>query len=135
MPLNEDILGFSNRCYKGAMESAVTRQLPPDLRIRLLTAPCFIATKLEAFKGRARGDFLRSHDLEDVVSVVDGRATLPDEVRHERPDLRAYLRSEIEVLLVNPGFTDALPGFLLPDAASQSRVDIVLRRLKELASG
>jgi hypothetical protein len=37
-------------------------------------------------------------------------------------------------LLTAPGFLDALPGYLLPDAASQSRIDIVLRRLEELAS-
>jgi hypothetical protein len=32
-----------------------------------------------------------------------------------------------------PGFVDVLPGFLLPDAASQSRIGIVLRRLQDLA--
>jgi hypothetical protein len=40
---------------------------------------------------------------------------------------------EIAKLLANPGFIDALPGFLLPDAASQSRIGIVLDRLQNLA--
>src|SRR5437870_5887502 len=32
MPLNEEILGFSNRWYKAAMEAAQERELEPGLR-------------------------------------------------------------------------------------------------------
>ncbi len=38
-------------------------------------------TKLEAFRGRGQGNFLFSHDLEDLMAVVDGRASLLDECR------------------------------------------------------
>ena len=134
MPLDEKILGFSNRWYKAAMGASVTRKLRDDLEIRMVTAPYFVATKLEAFKGRGRGDFLGSHDLEDVVSVVDGRETLSTEVRGAEKELREYVRREIAKLLANPGFIDALPGFLLPDSASQLRIGIVLGRLQNLAS-
>jgi len=56
MPLDEKILGFSNRWYRAAMESSVTERLSDDLEIRIVTGPFFVATKLEAFKGRGRGD-------------------------------------------------------------------------------
>jgi len=46
--------------------------------------------------------------------------------------LRAYLRAEIKALMTAPGFLEALPGYLLPDAASQSRIHMVLQRLEEL---
>jgi hypothetical protein len=85
-------------------------------------------------RGRGRGDFLGSHDLEDVVSVVDGRETLSTEVRDAGPVLSEYVRREIAKLLANAGLIDALPGFLLPDSASQSRIGIVLARLQNLAS-
>jgi hypothetical protein len=134
MPLDESILGFSNRWYKAATKASVNKKLRGDLEIRMVTAPYFVATKLEAFNGRGGGDFLGSHDLEDVVSVVDGRETLSAEVRDAGADLREYVRREIAKLLTNPGFIDALPGFLLPDAASQSRMGIVLGRLRDLAS-
>jgi hypothetical protein len=39
MPLDEKILGFSNRWYKPAMDSAVVHELEPDLRITRLPAP------------------------------------------------------------------------------------------------
>ena len=134
MPLDENILGFSNRWYKAAIEASVRKRLRDDLEIRMVTAPYFIATKLEAFKGRGGADFLRSHDLEDVVSVVDGRETLSDEVRDAGADLSRYVCRETTKLLANSAFIDALPGFLLPDAASQARIGIVLGRLRELAS-
>jgi hypothetical protein len=134
MPLDEKILGFSNRWYRAAMKFSVTQRLSDDLEIRVVTGPFFIATKLEAFKGRGKGDFFGSRDLEDLISVVDGRATLFTEVRAGAAELRAYLGAEIKGLLATPGFLDALPGYLLPDAASQSRISVVLRRLEALAS-
>jgi hypothetical protein len=134
MVLDENILGFSNRWYRAATEVSERKKLRDDLEIRMLTAPYFVATKLEAFKGRGRGDFPGSHDLEDVVSVVDGRETLSVEVRTAGIDLREYVRREIANLLADARFIDALPGFLLPDAASQLRIGIVLGRLRDLAS-
>ena len=134
MPLDEKILGFSNRWYKAAMKSSVTQKLSASLEIRVVTAPLFIATKLEAFKGRGKGDFFGSHDLEDVVSIVDGRAALLTEVRTGENDLCTYIRAEIKSLLATRRFLDALPGYLLPDTASQARIGIVLERLKDLAS-
>jgi predicted nucleotidyltransferase len=80
MPLDERILGFSNRWYLVAMEAATTHQLFRDLEIRIVTAPYLLATKIEAFKGRSRGDFLASHDLEDLIFVIDGRSIIVEEV-------------------------------------------------------
>ena len=132
MPLDEKILGFSNRWYRSAMEVAVTRRLSDNLEIRMVTAPFFLATKLEAFKGRGK-DLFGSRDLEDLISVIDGRSETVTEVRAQTPELQQYIRIEISRLLARQGFLDALPGYLLPDAASQSRVRIVLERLEELA--
>ena len=133
MPLDEKILGFSNRWYRAAMEVAVARRLLDDLEIRMVTAPFFLATKLEAFKGRGKGDLFGSRDLEDLISIIDGRSTTVAEVRAQTPELQKYIRIEISRLLARQGFLDALPGYLLPDAASQSRVSTVLARLEELA--
>jgi predicted nucleotidyltransferase len=130
MPLDERILGFSNRWYAAALESPIAKRLLTDLEIRIVTAPLFVATKLEAFKGRGNGDYLESHDLEDLVAVVDGRESLVAEVRAEREELRAYIQNEIGGLLANGRFVDALPGYLFPDAASQARIALVLEHWK-----
>jgi predicted nucleotidyltransferase len=134
MPLDEKILGFSNRWYRDAIETPEIRRLSQDLEIRVVTAPFFIATKLEAYKGRGQGDFLASHDLEDLIAVVDGRAELIAELQTASDQLRVYVRSEIKTLLDARGFRDALPGYLYPDAASQARMSIIMERLQALAS-
>ena len=85
MPVSEMVLGFSNRWYESAMREAVAVQLEKGLEIRLVSPAHFVATKLEAFEDRGRGDYLESHDLEDVLSVVDGR---PSSLNSRRPSLR-----------------------------------------------
>ncbi|MCB9383092.1 MAG: hypothetical protein H6509_00645 [Bryobacterales bacterium] len=134
MPLDEKILGFSNRWYQAAMKSAVTHELTPDLAVRVVAAPYFVATKLEAFYGRGRGDFFSSHDLEDLIFVLDGRASIVDEIREQPSALRDFLSAGIGELLATPPFIDALPGYLRPDAASQARLPVLLSRLRALTS-
>lgn len=45
MPLDESILGFSNRWYPYALESAWSYLLAPTLAINVIGAPAFLATK------------------------------------------------------------------------------------------
>jgi predicted nucleotidyltransferase len=132
MPLNETILGFSNRWYESAHRSAQDYELETDLHIRVVTPPYFCATKIEAFRGRGNGDY-RSSDLEDLVTVVDGRSELLKELQAAPDDVRSYVAEAIGQLLRTDEFTDALPGYLLGDAASQSRINIVLERLNEIS--
>lgn len=132
MPTREDILGFTNRWYADAMRGAGEADLGSGVTIRLVTAPYFVATKLEAFRARGSDDYLTSHDLEDVVAVVDGRAELVGEVRSSDASLRGYLADVIAVLLENEEFIDALPGLLSGDAASQARLPLLTWRLHEI---
>jgi hypothetical protein len=90
-----------------------------------VTAVYFCATKLEAFAGRGKNDYQLSHDLEDLMAVVDGRAELVEEIRDGVENVRAYIAAEIRKLLAIRKFLDALPGYLLPDPASQARVSIL----------
>jgi predicted nucleotidyltransferase len=133
MPLDEKILGFSNRWYRAAMEEARVYDLDNDLQIRAVTAPFFCATKLEAFRGRGGGDYVLSHDLEDLVTVVDGRPELLEDLKSTREDVHAYIAESVKELLQDSHFLDALPGYLMPDEANQSRIRILLKRLSEIA--
>jgi predicted nucleotidyltransferase len=134
MPLDEGVLGFSNRWYESAIATAEMYEIAEDLWIRVVNAPYFYATKLEAFKGRGAGDFVASHDLEDLITVVDGRPQLLDELQAAHADVRAYIARETTTLLDSRQFLDALPGFLLPDAASQARVAGIMKTLNQIAA-
>jgi hypothetical protein len=133
MPLDEKILGFSNRWYRDAMQAAVAVTISENLKVRAITAPYFLGTKLEAFHGRGQQDYFASHDLEDLIAVVDGRGALLDEAAAAPETLRKFIGNAVHALLGEPRFQDALPGYLLPNAASQARIPLLLRRLKDLA--
>jgi hypothetical protein len=72
---DETILGFSNRWYKPAIDAAAIVALD-GFELRVVTTPYFIGTKLEAFRGRGKGDLYASSDLEDIITVLDGRPRL-----------------------------------------------------------
>jgi predicted nucleotidyltransferase len=130
MPTDPSILGFTNRWYSPALACARKFEIG-KYEIRVITAPYFLATKLEAFHGRGKNDF-SSHDLEDIVTVIDGRPELVEEVHAAPVDLQRYLSNDFKALLSNRNFLDALPGHLLPDMVSQQRASLVLGRIKQL---
>ncbi len=138
MPTVKDILGFANRWYPLALETAQPVVLPSGTRIKLITAPLFIGTKLEAFKDRgkdARGkpDYLGSHDLEDIITVVDRRPELLQDCRAARPELRDYLSAEFTALFSDPEFEQALSGHLPGDSFSQQRARPLAQTLRDLS--
>jgi predicted nucleotidyltransferase len=133
MPTRDGILGSVNRWFAAAMRDATEIDLGHDVTIRLISAQCFVATKLEAFRGRGGDDYRLSHDLEDVIAIVDGRAGLGDEIRASAPELRDYLAEAISTLLGTEAFREALPGYLPGDAASQARLPLLLERLARIA--
>lgn len=134
MPTDKSILGFANRWYPLAIAYANYFELDAQNTIRLIAAPFFIATKLEAFEDRGKSDLLLSHDMEDIVTVIDGRPTLIDEMRQTPAELQAYIAEKFSVLIQNEDFLSALQGYLPGDLASQSRLPLLERRLNDLAS-
>jgi len=130
MPTNEAILGFSSPWYTGAIKTAERTDIG-GIEICVISAPYFLATKLVAFKSRGRGDFLTSHDIEDVIAVVDGRQSLPDEVMAADETVKAFIQTEIKMLLSNDNFLSALPGLVL----DTGRDAIVRERLTTITNG
>jgi predicted nucleotidyltransferase len=134
MPTLAAVLGFSNRWYPYALQSAEVIVLPSDISIRLISAPMFLATKLEAFAGRGNDDYLFSHDLGDLLALVDGRDALVAECAISTTELKIYLRDKLDALMAKPAFIQALPGHLPGDAASQERVPDLVEKLRQLSS-
>lgn len=126
MPDDETILGFSNRWYAKGIETAVETALEETLVIRRLTPPLFIATKLEAYRGRGKDDLLGSRDAEDILSLVDGRQELVEDITREEPEIRNYIATQIGALLVDPNFEHFLAGNIRGPAG---RADVVYDRL------
>jgi len=134
MPTDERILGFGNRWFTEAIRTAVSIDLPSgEHAIQLVTPPLFLATKLEAFRTRGQGDFIASHDIEDIVTVVDGRPEIVGEVHASAPEVRAYIGNEIRGLLRSAEFVQSLPAHVPGDDASQARVPLIREQLRRLS--
>ncbi len=132
MPIDERILGFSNRWFKSALSHSLT--IPFEgLELRVVTPAYFLATKLAALKGRAKGDFYASKDLEDVITLIDGRTTVAAEVHAAPANVRRYVSAEIRKLLANREFVNAIAGHLPGDAISQARIPRMVNALRSLS--
>lgn len=126
MPDDAAILGFSNRWYAKGIETAVSATLEEGLEIRHLTPPLFVATKLEAYRGRGGGDLIGSRDAEDILLLVDGREELVEEIAAAAPEIRAYIAEQTTTLLADSNFEHFLEGNVRGPAG---RTDIVYERL------
>jgi predicted nucleotidyltransferase len=117
MPVDPTVLGFTNRWYATAVADPMDFDLAADLRIRIPTAPAFLATKLEAYRNRGNGDLLGSPDLEDVITVIAGRPAVVAEIREVAAELQTWLQEAVRELMDEPDFDYALQG-ALPDATN-----------------
>jgi predicted nucleotidyltransferase len=133
MPDDEQVLGFTNIWYKEALALATSYVLAPNINIKLLTAPYFVATKLEAYKGRGNHDLLSSSDIEDILSVFDGREELIREMQQASAELKTYLATEITQLLNHNDINFAVQAAAQGDSGRQqlifARLDLVTRLL------
>lgn len=132
MPPSQAILGWRSLWLSAGLKTAVPMDADHPL-VRIVTPPYYIATKLEAFHGRGDDDFMGSQDLEDVITLINGRDTLTAEIEKSPVPLRRYLAEAIERFLADRRFLDALPGHLGFGDADQGRVETVLARLREIA--
>ncbi|MBS76175.1 hypothetical protein [Variovorax sp.] len=130
MPVEPEVLGFSNRWYPYAVETAEPTDLGAGITIRLVSAVGFVATKLEAFAGRGGGDYLSSHDIEDVLNIVDGREELAKELSTAPAEIQHAVGAAFSGLLSDPNFANVLPGML----AEPERAELVTQRIKAMCA-
>lgn len=133
MPTNPALLGFGSVWYQEALEAARPHVLPSGQSIRMTTAPYFLACKFAAFDSRGKGDFLMSHDMEDIVAVLDGRPEVGEETAQVSDNLQHHLVGRFQELLSDRRFRQALSGHMPGDEASQAKVPIILARIQHIA--
>ena len=132
MPTNEKILGFSNRWYIPAMRHARRAEVH-GARFWTITAPYFLGTKFEAFHGRGKNNFLSSHDMEDIITVLDGCEGIVEEIAKAEGDIVEYLSEHARTLLEKDPVEYVITGHLPPDPASQGRAHIVREKLRRIS--
>lgn len=128
MPTNEEILGFSNQWYPLAAETAWTTELPQGSKIRVISAPCFIAAKLEAFLDPNREgslDVFTSRDFADILRVTDAREELGTELAQAPENLQGFVSQSIETVMALNYFEESISDYV-----GEGRDLITLERLR-----
>ncbi|MFZ2308195.1 MAG: hypothetical protein WAW73_06015 [Rhodoferax sp.] len=131
VPLDEKVLGFANPWYRVGFEAAMSVELAGGLLLRHLSAPHFLATKFEAFKNRGQNDVYLSHDLEDIMTVMEGRAVVVQELTAADKAILQHVGQAVAALLELPAFHNALPG-LLSDPEREQTVKTRLMQIAQL---
>lgn len=130
MPADPAVLGFSNSWYPVAIQTAQRYRFVSGQEINLISAPCFLATKFEAFDSPTRedhGDILASRDFEDIIALIDGRSALPSETQNTVPPLKAYLNRRFVKLMSEPSWMEGVEAHLDP-----GRLEIVICRIQAI---
>lgn len=133
LPTEGRVFGFENAWYDYAVGSAVRYPLAEDLEIRIVSAPAFLATKWDAFEDRGGGDPYGSDDIEDIVTVVAGRAEVVEEIRAADEAARRYVADQTRRFIERGATPDVIAG-ALPDArVVPGMVRAVEQRFVEIA--
>jgi len=130
MPTDEAALGFSNKWYKRGFASLISYQIDERTSVNIFSPPHFIASKLEAFKGRGKNNGITSHDFEDIVFVLDNRKSIWQELSETEEDLKKYLSTEWQQILQNKNLEEWLSVHLEYKTATQ-RAQFILKMLKQ----
>lgn len=130
MPIDKSVLGFGSSWFQYAYKNAEKMDLPSGKTVLLVKAPEFLACKFSAFAIRGDNDYLMSKDIQDIVSVIDGRPETVDEIKTCQKALKKYLIQELSILSKNRDFGNLLPGVL--DRGSQNRVPIIRKRIDSI---
>ncbi len=133
MPTEGAQLGLNTAWFKEALATATEQQFE-NVRLKLVSPVGFLATKYVAFLDRGDDDYYASHDLEDFVTVIDGRENIAAEIDRAPTELRGYVVEALIALTSTPEFDEALAGQIPPDRASQQRLPKLREKLRNIAS-
>lgn len=132
MPTRGEPLGLNTQWFKEVLEYALVIDYAKT-KLKVVSPVGFLVTKYLTFSERGEGDYYNSHDLEDFITVIDGRENIVSEVNSAPMHLREYLIEGIAKLLKTPSFIEALPAYLPFDSASQQRLPFLKAKLEEIA--
>ena len=123
-------LGPANKWYKIGFEDLWTVKAINE-SIKIFKAPCYLATKFEAFNDRGEQNHRTSHDFEDIIYVIDNRINIVDEIAKTDERIKVFLISEVIKILGSPYFKDILSVYLHPLIAEE-RYPLLLEKFMDI---
>ena len=129
MPAEDGPLGPSNRWYKVGFQNLWSTKVK-NQEIRILSAPCFLATKFEAFKNRGT-DYRTSYDFEDIIYVLDNRTTIVDEIEIDFPEIKQFLKEEFKRIYTDLSFEEIITCHIHP-LIQEERWPLIKEKIEQI---
>ena len=121
--------GFDSRWFRHVPEHRENVVVGSTV-IHIPLSPVYVATKLEAYVARGAEDVLGSHDLEDVIAVIDARPALAAEIeRFPDAELRRFVLTKLRDAVERSERLGYLEGLV-----EHGRLEIVRERCRALFS-
>lgn len=103
MSSEDGAFGPSNRWYKIGFEN-LQIVMAKEQELKILSAPCYLATKFEAYNSRGK-DYRTSHDVEDIINILDNRTTIVGEIATADRRIRQFIIEQLNTI-INMGMLD-----------------------------
>lgn len=132
MPDDSNIIGFTNRWYHAALSYKEKRALPNGKEIFVFSAPYYIATKIEAVKGRGGNDWRSSHDFEDIIYIMNYTPDFVEQLKMVNPELKQYYIDEFIAILARPNIKEEIECAL--PYGEEDRTDIIISKMEQITS-
>jgi len=129
MPSESGHMGEANKWYKIGFKNLQTITIDNE-EISILTAPCFLATKFEAFNDRGT-DYRTSHDFEDIIYVIDNRTTIVEEIENDEKEIRDFIKQELNKILESSNTYEILSCHIHP-LVLEERYLILEEKIKKI---
>lgn len=126
MTAEDNPLGPANQWYKIGFEN-IWKVKVREQEIKILSAPCYLATKFEAFNNRGK-DYRTSHDIEDIIYVIDNRISIVEEIKESDPRIHSFLKEEIKKIINQGLLTEVLLAHTHPLMAEE-RIPIIEEKI------
>lgn len=131
MPSEDGPMGPSNRWYKLGFDDLWTVKAK-DEEIQILKAPCYLATKFEAYNNRGK-DYRTSHDFEDIIYIIDNRTTIVEEIKNTLPEIKTFLQAQLLKLTMLSNYDEILSSHIHPFIIAE-RAPIVKHKIEQIIS-
>ena len=133
MPAEDSSIGISNKWYKPGFKNLQKVQLEENVDIKILPAPYFLATKLEAFKDRGKNDFYGSHDFEDIIYLIDNRTRIVCEILEADEEVKQFIRTELTAIK-NHNQSDEILAMHIHPLIREERFKILKEKIEKIVN-
>jgi predicted nucleotidyltransferase len=123
--------GPSNRWYSMGFKN-LWKAKAKEQELYILSAPCYLATKFEAFNNRGI-DYRTSHDVEDVIYVLDNRIGIVDEIAKDDVQIANFVKEQLQIIINKGIMTEVLMAHIHP-IMLEERLPIVEEKINQIVN-